>query len=533
MLKRWIPLWVLAISCAALAASPPSSTAAPGAAEPAAASAPGAPDSPRASLQRFLDLCRDTHFVQAADYLSLSPSERARGPELAKRLKAVLDHHVWFDLSKVSGQADGDPGDGLPPGVDQVASIPGLAGATPVRMGRDAQDARWRFTPDTVSRIDGWFVALGNAWVMDHLPAVLLRPGPRELQWWQWAGLGMIGALGWLAGLLLGALSWKLLGRIAARTKGSWDNAVIKRLHGPFSLAWALVMVGAAVPFLELYPPAQAFIDRWLHIGLFVTFFWALLRSIEVVAQVLVGSAWAQEHPSSRSLIPLGARTFKVAIWAMAVVAVLSELGYPVASLIAGLGIGGLVLALAGQKTVENLFGAFSIGIDQPFREGDFVAVLDFVGTVERIGLRSTRIRTLDRTVISLPNGKLADMRLESFAERDRIKLGLTVRLVYGTTAEQMRQVLAGLERAIRAQPLCWPDSVTVKFGTLSPSSLDIDVMAWFRTADWNAFVQIRQDVLLQFMDVVERAGTAFAFPTQTLHLTADPAREGRLEKTG
>lgn len=530
-MKKWIPLGLLAVSCVALAAPEGAPAAAPSPASTTSDAATVAPDSPRAALQRFLDLCRETRFAEAAAYLDLSGQDAAEGPELARRLKSVLDHYVWFDLSTVSSHPGGNAEDGLPGLEDQIASLPGEGGPAAVRMAKSGQ--RWRFTPQTVQRIDGWFLGLGNAWVIDHLPEVLLRPGPRELQWWQWLGLGVIAAASWLFGLLLGLLSWKALRRIAARTHGAWDNAVVERLRGPASLAWFLVLAGALVPLLELYAPAQAFIDRWLHVGLFVVFFWALLRSIEVLANVLAASEWAKEHPASRSLVPLGARTFKVAVWAMAVIAVLSELGYPVASLIAGLGIGGLVLALAGQKTVENLFGAFSIGIDQPFREGDFVKVEDFVGTVERIGLRSTRIRTLDRTVISLPNGRLSDMRLESFAERDRIKFAFTAGLVYGTSARQMREVLAGWEAAFRGHPKIWPDSVTVKFATLGPSSLDIEVMVWFQTADWGEFIQIRQDLLLQLMEVVERAGTDFAFPTQTLHLVPDAPVEGSLEKAG
>jgi len=150
----------------------------------------------------------------------------------------------------------------------------------------------------------------------------------------------------------------------------------------------------------------------------------------------------------------------KVAVLILAVIALLSAWGYSVASLLAGLGIGGLAVALAAQKTVENLFGAFSIGVDQPFREGDFVKVEDFVGTVEVIGLRSTKIRTLDRTLITLPNGKLSDMRLESFAARDRIRLACSLGLVYETTTAQMRQVLAELEKRLRAHPKIWPDAV-------------------------------------------------------------------------
>src|SRR5262249_15519790 len=158
--------------------------------------------------------------------------------------------------------------------------------------------------------------------------------------------------------------------------------------------------------------------------------------------------------------------------------------------------------ALAAQKTVENLFGAFSIGIDQPIREGDFVNIDGVTGTVEAIGLRSTRIRTLDRTLISIPNGKLAEMRLESFAARDRLRLACTLGLVRTTSAKQMREVLAGLARVLREHPKIFPEGITVQFKQIAMSSLDVDVMAWFSTTDANEFQTIRQEVLLEFMEV-------------------------------
>jgi MscS family membrane protein len=261
-----------------------------------------------------------------------------------------------------------------------------------------------------------------------------------------------------------------------------------------------------------------------LHVALFATFFWALFRSIAVATLLLSETPWAKEHPSSRSLIPLGRRVASVMVLIIAVVAILSNLGYPVASIIAGLGVGGLAVALAAQKTVENLFGAFSIGVDQPFREGDFVKIEDFVGTVESIGLRSTRIRTLDRTLIAVPNGKLADTRVESYAARDRLRLFCTLGVVYDTGAAQMREILAGIERVLRAHPKIWPDTVVVRFTSFGASSLDIEVMAWFTTTDWNEFTSIRQDIFLEFMEVVEKAGSSFAFPTHTLHLVKDGA---------
>jgi MscS family membrane protein len=281
---------------------------------------------------------------------------------------------------------------------------------------------------------------------------------------------------------------------------------------------WVLFM-RSALGWLRLDAQAEQFVDRGLH-GLFLAdLLWLVWRLVDVAGELAWTSRWSLDHPGSRALIPLARRVGKAFIGAAAGILFLSALGYPVTSLLAGLGLGGLALALASQKTVENLFGAFSLGIDQPFREGDFVRVDDLVGTVESLGLRSTKIRTLDRTLVSIPNGKLAEMRLETFAARDRLRLACTIGLVYETSEAQMRTVLAGLEQVLLEHPQIWSENVMGRFKELAQSSLDIEIMAWFVTTDWNEFLAIRQDVLLAFMSVVERAGTSFAFPTQTVHL--------------
>ena len=437
----------------------------------------------------------------------------------------MLDRHLWVELALVSPAAMGDTTDGLPRGVDQIGFIPGPAGVRqPVRLTRAVIDGEvhWRFSRATVSRIPAWYASLGNRWMLENLPPALLRPGPLELLWWQWLALLLLIAAAVVIGYLLGRILRFALGGIVRRTRSDWDDAIARRLGPPATAALACIAVVVLLPFLGLYAPAAEAMVRALKVAFLIVFFWAVWRTVDVVGDVALRSHWAHGSAASRSLIPLGERIAKIVIVAMAAVASLSLLGYPVASLIAGLGLGGLALALAAQKTVENLFGAFSLGIDQPFRVGDFVKIEDFVGTVEIIGLRSTRFRTLDRTLITIPNGKLAEMRIESFAVRDRLRLAMMLGLVYDTTAAQMREVLSGFERVLRAHPKIWPDSLTVRFVAFSASSLDIEIMAWFQTPDWNEFLGIREAMLLQFMDVVAQAGTSFAFPTQTIHLAAE-----------
>jgi MscS family membrane protein len=355
--------------------------------------------------------------------------------------------------------------------------------------------------------------------LIEHLPAALRAPGPQGLAWWQWLAAPASLLLAWVVGLFLGRLTRMLLGLVARRTSAAWDDKLVASVRGPLTLAWAVAAERLLVPGLMLSERWQGFLHQGLRTALYVAFFWFLLRLVTITGTLMETSTWALARPASRSLVPLGARILQVTVLAISVVAVLGDLGFSIAGLVTGLGIGGLALALAAQKTVENLFGAFSIGVDQPFRVGDFVTVEGVQGNVEIIGLRSTRIRTLERTIVTIPNGKLADMRIESFAPRDRIRFGTVLGLARTTTAAQVRQVLEGVERALRAQPKLWPDSLTVRFKEITANSLDVEVQAWFTTIDYAEFAGIRQELLLAFLDVVERAGTRFALPTRAVHV--------------
>lgn len=500
----------------------------------AASQGPGpgeiAEDSPRASLIDFLELCAKERYPEAARYLDLPASRRDEGATLARQLEAVLDHLSSFDPERVSALPQGTEVDGLPPLTDEVAAVPGQTGLPePVRMVRRTVDGlpRWMFGQATVSRIDAWYDGIQESWVRRHLPEPLLRRGPRRLAWWQWLALPLLCLIAWPMGRALGGLTRATIRQLLDGTHTPWAVA-LRGLRAPVTLGWSLVIVWAELALVDLHAPAERFAGQCLRAGTLVAFFWTLLRFVNLMRGVVQESSWIQHRPAVSGFLPLGMRIAQVALMLIAGITALSELGFSVTSLIAGLGIGGLAVALAAQKTVENLFGSLSIGVDQPFRVGDFVKIEDTVGTVESIGLRSTRVRTPDRTLVTYPNGRLADLRIENFAVRDRSRFGCTLGLVYGTTPAQLREVLAGCEACLRAQPKLWPEGVTVRFKGLGAASLDIEVGASFGTADGDEFLRIREEVLLGFMDVVERAGTSFASPsTQTLHVVNEtPAPE-------
>ncbi|KYF86331.1 hypothetical protein BE17_30375 [Sorangium cellulosum] len=482
---------------------------------------PVAPDSPRASVSRYFELCRAGDYAEAARYLDLPP--RADGAQLAQRLKAVLDRHLWLDVELLSPHPLGDPQDNLGAGVEQLGKIPTRTGTQPVRLVRRTtpDGVRWIFSRATVERVDEWYAQLEDRWLRDHLPPALLRPGPRELLWWQWLALPVVALAGWLVGMVLSYFIRAALRRLVARTDSTLDDVLLGGARGPLTFALALVGVEIALPWLGLYPPAEQFLDKVVRAGLFIAVFWFALRAIDAVSDRLLAAPATRDNPAARSLVPLMGRIAKVAILIIGVIAVLSELGYPVASLIAGLGIGGVALALAAQKTVENLFGSVSIGVDRALQVGDFVKVDALLGTVETIGLRSTRIRTLDRTLVTIPNGKLADLQIESYTARDRMRLSCVLSLVYETTPAQLRAVIEGCERALRAHPIIWPDDVVVRFIGIGPASFDVEIMAWFQTADFGEFRTIRQEILITFLEIIGAAGTRLAYPTRTVHVAA------------
>ncbi len=534
--KHLFRLLFSALVAAAIAIAAPAASAQPrpSGAPSAGTSEPGAspeievaPDSPRASLRQFVELCRTGEYQEASRYMDLPTGKAVDAAGIARKLKSVLDRHMWGegDLALLaSPYSSGNVADKLPPGVDELGKVPGPNGPEPVRIVRRVvgSGAIWVFSRSTVDRVDIWYARLEERWIFDSLPEPLLRPGPFDILYWQYLALPLLVLFAWIAGRLLGYVTRKVIAKAVARTASKWDDELILKIGPPLTLAWGLGAFALLVPRLGLYEPARDTMQNVIRAGFLVALFWSGLRAIDVTKTYLM-EASSPGRASARSLVPLGSQFLKLLVLSAAAVTILSELGYPVASLIAGLGIGGVAIALAAQKTVENLFGSVSIGVDQPFRVGDFVKVEDVVGTVETIGLRSTRIRTLDRTLVTLPNGKLADMRIESYTARDRFRLSAIIGLEYGTTAEQLRDVVKDLEAALREEPTFFEDAVMVVVKGFGASSIDIEVMAWFETGTWDDFVIVRQKLLLRFLEVVEKNGTSFAFPTQTVHVVGAP----------
>ncbi len=485
------------------------------------------PASPRAAVQEFLRQANAGDWEKAAEFLSVPAAQRERAPVLAKRFKTVIDQRLALDVSTLSPLVSGDTLDGDLTG-DRIAELSAPGGRSePLRLVRlNGPPVHWVFSQATVNQIDGWFDDLGNPWIRERVPRTLMSEGPFNVYWWQWIGLGIAIPVLVLLAWMLGALLRSVLGRVAKRTVSDWDDVLLENLRGPFRL-WAAALAGTPLfALLELNPRASAFLDASTRgLGL-IALFWGLLRLIRIAQNRLQNAAWETgQGAQARTLVPLLGNFLRVTLAIIALLVALAQFGYPVGTLLAGLGIGGIAVALAAQKTVEHLFGSVSLAADKAFRVGDWVRAGTTEGEVQRIGLRSTSFRTIDRTVVRVPNGRLADERIETFGERDRILLRTDIDLTYDTTPEQITNIRDALEAALRDHPQIWPETVRVHVVAFTDSAIRLNVVSWFQTTERNEFLRIRHDMLMQFMRIIRDKGATFAYPSRTVYHVTQPGQ--------
>jgi MscS family membrane protein len=198
---------------------------------------------------------------------------------------------------------------------------------------------------------------------------------------------------------------------------------------------------------------------------------------------------------------------------------VLHSFGVNVITVLAGLGIGGIAVALAMQRTLGDFIGGITLYADQPVLVGEFCRFGGTVGTVEEVGLRSTRVRTLDRTVVTIPNSEFSNLQIENFTRRDRIWYHPTIRLCCETTPDQIRYILVEVHRMLYAHPKVDSASARIRFAGFGSSSLDLEVFSYVTVTDYGEYLEIAEDLNLRIMDIIAAAGSSLALPSQTTYV--------------
>lgn len=486
-------------------------------------------NSPRSAMRGYLTASRAGDYERAATYLdlrSLPQARRERGPQLAMELQIVLDRTLWVDVNNLSDEPEGVTDDGLASRRDLVGTIWAPSGRVDVlveHVGGDDEPA-WKIAGTTVRRIPTLYADFGYGRLTEVLPSVFFEVRFLDVQLWQW--LGILGlalaamAIAWLLTLIV----LRSVHAILARARRDDEAPYLPLAVGPARLLIAALVFDAGATALALPVPAYRLLTGIATALSIFAVVWLLLRLTDVFAHATERRLAAQTKHAAAGIVPLGRRTVKIVLTVVAVLATLQNFGFNVTGVLAALGVGGLAVALAGQKTVENLFGGITLVADQPVRIGDLCRFGDRTGTVEDIGLRSTRIRTPERTIVSVPNADFSGMQLENFARRDRMWLQAKLGLHYETTAEQLRTVLEELRKLLLGHPKIQADSAQVRFIAFGPASLDLEVNAYVRTTDQNEFGAIREDLFLRMMDVIAASGTGFAAAKMVVAPLPSPA---------
>ncbi len=484
---------------------------------------------PRRAVHAYLGACNAGDYASAATYLNLGsiPAEdrAGRGPVVARHLKVVLDQTLWIDLDSLSDKPEGVSDDGLPPGLDRIGTVSTSRGNIDVLLQRirgDEGREEWVFASSTVRLIPALYLEYGYGVLGELLPAPFLTIRFLEVQLWQWIGLIIIMLLSFAVASVIRAVFQRIVAPITRRTDTDIDDKLIALATRPATFLITLLCFTAGSRLLRLSVPVHQALVVLEKVFAVLIVTWLFVRLADVAVDVARHRLEIQGRKSLATILPLGRKTVKVLMALLAFVVMLQTLGFNVTGLVAGLGVGGLAVALAAQKTLENLFGGVTLTADQPVRVGDFCRFGDKVGTIEDVGLRSTRVRTLDRTLVTIPNAEFSQMQIENFAARDRIRLHLMIGLRYETTPDQLRHVLTGLRKLLLAHPKVHPDPARIRFFGFGAYSLDLEVFAYILTQDYSEFLAVQEDIMLRMMDIVAESGTGFAFPSQTIYLGRD-----------
>ena len=494
---------------------------------PAAPSTPPAPstdalgrDNPRGTVRGFLRAARRGEDDLARQYLD-TPLSEAAAATLARQLFVVLDARLPARLPQVSDLPEGSRANPLQPDQELVGTIRADEGDVDMVVERVTRGGErvWLFSRATLQAVPRLHAEITLGWGDGALPRFLTgtRLGGIRLFEWIAALLGL--PVFYLFTVLLNRLLTPLVGAVWRRLpfrSNLLDRQVMPTPVRILVLAIALRWFGASVP-----------------LPLLVRQFWFNLASLLTIAGLtwlaLLVNGEAEQYfrrriaPANQaagaSLARLTRRMVDVIVLLVGLLALLRHYGVDPTPALAGLGVGGIAVALAAQKTLENVVAGASLIFDQAVQVGDTLKIGDVVGTVDQIGLRSTRIRTLDRTVVSIPNSQIANATLETLSARDRFWFHPVVGLRYETTPGQLRAALDGIRRLLLDHPAVDDESVRVRLLRLGAFSLDIDVFAYVAARDWNHFLEIQEQLLFGVTDAVTTTGAAIAFPSQTMYV--------------
>jgi MscS family membrane protein len=514
-----------ALPAAAQAPQPEAAQAAPAALED-----PLRRETPRGAFLGFVEASQRGNRAAAAEYLQWPRQKMPVSKEdAADQLRFVLNHGFEGNLDRLSRDAAGNLADGLPAHRERAGTAV-LANGERVdiiltRTEQASGPPVWLIASDTVADIPRMYQHAGLPELERRLPKFLTSASFGRLQLWvPLALLILVPVLYAVSKLFLWIVVeiyrflFKLRGlSVPLRRSRGW-----RALSRPTAFLITLGLHRFISPQIGIPLLHRQYYSRTITILLLAGIVWWLWRMVDVVTERMRDHLLPVHPRTAQSVYVLGRRLLKGTALVIALLAGLAAFGVDLTTTLAGLGIGGVALAFASQKTLENVFGGIFVLSDRSIVVGDVCQIGKYTGEVVDVGLRSMQLRTVNRTVVYVPNGTLATMEVENLSRRDKFLFNHVVGLRYETTLEQLQRVATDIKASLTTDARIENATLRVRLARFGTYSLDIEVFAYVQAPDYPSFLGVQEELLMRIMGIVRYAGTDLAFPSQTMYVRTD-----------
>lgn len=478
---------------------------------------------PRGTITGFIKAVHREDYDSAAWYMQVTAKQKPRIATLARDLKALMDRYFNEPLEAISDSPLGTL-DGVAPDRERIGPLT-IGGEKIdillVRVDDPEHGPIWLISSDTLARVPALYDVMEETWLERMMPQPLLDHsvlGISLAQWVSWAAsIAIPLLLLWLASKAFIILFLTRIDQASAKRRlvASWYS----RIRWPATVVLVLGIHAAAISLLGFSLESRIIYLRVVFIALVLALAWLARRVLTIAFERARLSMQRRGETGTESLMLLSERILKVLVILVAIFAALAALGVDTKTALAGVGIGGVAIALGAQKTVENLLGGVFLLTDKAIAVGDVCRISDRVGTVEDITLRSIRLRTLEQTLLSVPAGTLSQETIENFTTRTKILVQSNLQLRYGTTAEQLKSILERIHGLLNEVPEVEAQTARVRLTGFGVRAIELEVFAYVLTSDNAKFLSVREILLLQIATIVESSGSGFASPTQFVYL--------------
>jgi MscS family membrane protein len=479
--------------------------------------------SPKATVSTFLQNLQEDEFHPNLAAKTLNPQYiKGKDAELiVTQLKQVLD------------------GAGVLIDIDEIPENPNYADSTDKKryylseiefpqIFLEENNGKWYFSKKTIEKA-GELHQQVYPFGTDKLMNILPKMGTQKvlgLHAWQYISILILVIICVLIHKILSwFFDWLIYQLLKDKGYGNIAHDYIMPVARPFSLLIIVGILIILIPVLQLPITFNHYFILLLRalLPLFATMM--VYKIVDILGEYMLKKAAQTETTMDDQIVPILKRVLKIFVVIIGFLYILNNLRFDITALLAGISIGGLAFALAAQDTIKNFFGSLMILFDKPFQIGDWVTAGDIDGTVEEVGFRSTRVRTFRNSLITVPNGKMADMPVDNHGLRKYRRFYTTITITYDTPTHLIEAFTDGLKKIVDDHPKTWKDFYHIRFNNMSAYSLDIMFYIFLDVPTWAEELEYKEEILLSIMKLAKQLGINFAFPTQTLHMENFPGQ--------